>query len=313
MQNFTHRRVAMGLAGAAILVASTNAAAFLGIDVPSGRFKFEVGGVSLGNTNYGTECSLSPGDCDDASTEGSGGLVGGTGGAEGAYDITWDGPGGDGMSYKEDSWGVGTVSRIIDANTLQTLWNEGDAGVKIAFMYGQVVDRTIAFTGTGGLTLDIASVEGSLSFWTFDATENLDITGGASNRTAVDAYNGVTNLSGSTKVVEFAFTPGAVAGDSVTTYKASFDTSTISGNGQAFADVVEGVGSDWEWFNTQGEIDQNGDFRDTYLTFTADSTGPAGWDLNITGQAYGQAPIPGTLALLGLGLFGLYGGLRRRA
>jgi hypothetical protein len=306
MQNFTHRRVAMGLAGAAILVASSNAAAFLGIDPPSGKYKFVVSGVSTGNIGYAPGSSCTSATACDAASASPAWFV---------QNVPYAGPvsGGDG-TFMEDSWGVGNVAQIEDENSGAVLWAAGQGGKRMTFMYGQVVDHNIEVTAGGAFT--IKSVKGVLEFWLYNATDSSDYGNDETDRLSANTYNGITNLDGSQKIVSLEFVPGAIAGDFDTTYSATFDPDALPTGGAAYADVVAGDGTDWEWFDTDGIVDKNGDDRDVLLSFTAAGLrdpNTQSFDITITGDAVGQAPVPGTLALLGLGLFGLYGGLRRRA
>lgn len=233
----------------------------------------------------------------------------------------------------EGNWGVFNLSSLQaggiatpnqDINGGTTYWADGISGGQISgVFYG--ITTTSPTTATGGW-MDVIWDE------TPDVTA-ADLNGAyaPTNRTAA---NQVGKFTDGTLLARLEFATGIKTDGSNTTLASTIDVSNITGSGQAdaFANVIDinndGVidsldgawaaqlNQDWFQVYPDGVTMETRDVRfSTFFNLLSawDGTGAiTGLRSNDPGRAFVVVPEPGTLALFGLGLFGLGAAARKR-
>ena len=110
-----------------------------------------------------------------------------------------------------------------------------------------------------------------------------------------------------------SFTPGIVAGDSITTIyqNVTSTTSPTNGAGAGYGELTGGAALNM--FGQDGFTDADGNQRDVHISFNVSNSPSALWDQKMTGPLEANpVPIPSAILLLGSGLAGLIG-LRRKS
>lgn len=226
----------------------------------------------------------------------------------------------------ESTWGIGNITSLQDANTLNNVWSSGQDGDYLYYMIYGIADLSTTSGGTYGNNIyNIGATGGSGP----DGMIHIDIyrthtlfnfgTATTAGRTAFDAFTGIT---GGMPYLRLVLVPGGIADDpstplvneSTATLFQDVNSTTLPASGQGFfyAEVVGGsAASKWD---TNGFLSGAADFNGRF-TLTP-NMGRQG--LNQQFPGYINDPImsnaisePMSVALAGLGLVGL-AAMRRR-
>jgi hypothetical protein len=237
----------------------------------------------------------------------------------------------------ETTWGIGYVANLFDSTIHKTLY----ANPALTGLSGQAVDFIIygiadaSFTpGTPNVLKNVGCTPAGgspfgpgcdgqihIDFYihnTVGGTDPVfDETVTAADRTS---FTQVTGISDGTPLMKWVLVPGGINADATTTLlqEPEEDTLPTTGTGKFLADCVSGPecplfakGAESIPGATPGFLgDIFGQF--TLQTPSAGNPAPAGFLGVINDPVDAIAPEPGVLALLGIGILGLFG-LRHRA
>jgi hypothetical protein len=224
---------------------------------------------------------------------------------------------------KQGNWGVFNIS-TIQSGAIATNHQDISGGTPLfsdTISGGQVhgifygINLTTGTTASGGY-MDIYYSDNSGNNIT-----SADLNGGAGPTAAT-----VQKFTDGTFLARLDFTPGIIVGDPTTTIKSSVDlTSSLTGQGQAdsFASVDTSVVGAWtdvlngNWFYPDGNAaDGTADVRFSNffneLASWSASGGVLGLRSNDPGRVFTAVPEPSTVLLIGFGLLGLAGVIRRK-
>lgn len=282
-------------AAAALSFGAIGSAQAMGII--AGDFKFTIDNYDSGTTGYGLGAPVcnSVASCDAAATTKAPGSVGS-------------------VNTSADTMGIFSVALITRISDNSVFWQKG-SGQYLTGVFGNLSDHMVNSGCIGDSCVTSAKSTGGI--WALymnsaDYDPTLGPLVGAGKDLNALMYPGIT---GGTAWLSGVFVTGAIAGDTTTTYKSTYDTNSLAGAGQAFLDVTGGTQK--AQFDTNSLTDLNGTKRDLFMDITFnDADGSAskiGWTVTSSGQIKGQAvPEPGTMALAGLALLGAGLASRRR-
>jgi len=271
--------------------------------ITAGSYKFTIDNYDSGTTGYGNteglKCSTAEA-CDSVAAAPAPGSFGS-------------------VNTSADTMGIFSVARITNSTTGATLFQAGGVDGFLTGIFGNLIDTNVSvvrdITRAGSPLTTIANAVGGTFTLFQNATDynpalNPNVVAGVKDLNA-NLYPGI---SGSTPYLTGVFVPGAVEGDTTTTYQSIFANTGFAGYGNGFVDLTGG--SAFEMFNTSSLTDANGVKRDLFLTTTFDDVDGAaaknGFTVISAGQVKGAAevPEPGSLALLAMG--GLVAGFAAR-
>lgn len=225
------------------------------------------------------------------------------------------------------NYGIIKITSIeSDDGNNTPLWSSGQNGAELTGVFGGVTLSSVT-TIPGGL--DLQATGGVLDIY-INPVNSFASAGGANQGTGGYApagcgvggqcYNGISNIAGGGLFLSLAWASGINPLDSTVTVDGSLDGSTLPGTGDAggFMDVVGGLYA--SKFDSNGQPTAFGN-RDLFVQNDFCTNGQVGcgvpaqgnWQLLSEDPARASVvPEPGSLALIGLSLFGLAAFGRRK-
>ncbi len=211
---------------------------------------------------------------------------------------------------KEDTWGIAQIDQIQNLPDDGTVHFDKEIDpYELTVFFASFDDDGISTPDfTGDVT--IASTGGRLQVWK-DYNQDYDQGGagagtlGTAGRTGDMAYTGATEGE---LVLDLVAVPVNSDGSTLLT---GFNFTSLGGNGDVFWDIIGGTWADLYDTNSQ-IVPYNGYGADFFMQFTArdNSVNPTVGDWIVRGDGRAEAnivPEPTTIALLGIGLFGMAG------
>lgn len=263
----------------------------------AGDFKFTIDNYDSGTTGYGPGAPVcnTVASCDAAGITKAPGSVGS-------------------VNTSADTMGIFSVALITRISDNSVFWQKG-SGEYLTGVFGNLTDHEVnsGCIGTSCNT-NTNSVGGTWALYmnSVDYDPTLGPLVGAGKDLNKLTYPGI---SGGSLWLSGVFGTGAIAGDTTTTYTATYNTNTLAGAGQAYLDITGGAAQGQ--FDTDSLTDADGKKHDLFMDITFNDVNKAasniGWTVTSAGQIKGNSvPEPGTMALAGLALLGAGLASRRR-
>lgn len=224
-----------------------------------------------------------------------------------------------GLSVDSQNYGIVNITSIAD-QIGNNLWaNGGTSGYLTGVFNGITINDVSGSAPNVNATADGGHLDIYLNSSSVDAAQGTAGYGNGGCAIGGLCYHTITDAGG-TLFLSLDFAPGADALGNTLVGTFTTATAPFSGTALGYLDVVGGAYA--SMFDTNGQTTAIGTLADLLLQNTfcpngdpnCQAGGPAigDWQLLSDDPVRGSVPEPGTTALLGLGLVGLFVGMRRR-
>ncbi|MDY7010024.1 MAG: PEP-CTERM sorting domain-containing protein [Planctomycetota bacterium] len=201
----------------------------------------------------------------------------------------------------EDTWGIGKITRIQDANG-DAIWTSAGKQAELTVYFWGEQDFFVEQMDSGNQRIDGVGMHFDIYEEPLPSATAFNATGGTASRTPANTYPTVTDgilvLSG-VSAAGFINGPG-VAGGLATEFESRFNATSLTGDGEAYISLIGGT--DMAQFDTDYFISPfglgNADFR---VQFDTSPTNVADWLVTADDPVKGYVPEPASLSLLILG------------
>jgi hypothetical protein len=234
-----------------------------------------------------------------------------------------------GSGGKETTFGAGFINAIVDStNSSNVLWSTNQNHQTLSYMLYGIADASITPQGSlfkinnvGATTNPFGAADGKIHLDVY--LDNNNAFGGtnpgftgaggvkASDRTSTNKMTGAgAGITDGVLFMSIEFVPGIIPGDPTTTLTQLVDNNTLpaTGTGSFQAECVSGPGC--AFFTDPNNPDFLGQFTLKTVNAALQANGWQGDTFDpITANVVAE---PGTVAVLGFGLFGLAAAIRRR-
>ncbi|MCD4699406.1 MAG: PEP-CTERM sorting domain-containing protein [Phycisphaerae bacterium] len=202
---------------------------------------------------------------------------------------------------QEDSWGIGKITRIQDANG-DAIWTSAFKQAELTIYFWGEQDFFVEQMDSGNQRIDGVGMHFDIYEEPLPSATAFNATGGTAARTPANTYPTVTDgalvLSG-VSVAGFINGPG-VGGGTATEFESRFNATSLTGDGEAYISLIGGA--DLAQFDTDFFLSPFGlgtaDFR---LQFDTSPTSVSDWLVTADDPVKGYVPEPASLSLLVLG------------
>jgi len=212
-----------------------------------------------------------------------------------------------------DSMGIFSIDRITSTSTGKVVYRSGQGGTFLTGIFAGLLDYNVSGSTAvdGSTNYSIKALDGGIKVW----ANSTDYSSAPGPKVAagvdLNAYQ-YAGISAGDLWLSGDFTPGAILGDTTTTYANAYNSKTLAGVGQGFIDITGGTAAG---SFIKGLNDLNGVGRNLFLKATfSEATGFAadkGWSVSSGGVITSAVPEPTTLALAALGLVAVGSAARR--